>query len=151
MILYIYICIYNTYIYIYPLAFGLPATVPSQGSVVLRCTVWCLANGLPFGFRNFDTPALFKRRGNAAQILIFILWLGHSVEHPKVAQITSKSSQNRSKISKDWYLEWLWAPLGSPWRPLGHHLGPRRQKPWKKWLGGPPPGSAFRLNFHTFW
>ena len=39
------------YIYVYPLAFGLPATVPSQGSVVLRCTVRCLANVLPFGFR----------------------------------------------------------------------------------------------------
>ena len=87
---------------------------------------------------NFDTLALFKRRGNAAQILTFILWLGHSLEHPKVAQITSKSTQNRPKIIKNWYLEWLWAPLGSPWRPLGHHLGPGCQKPSKKWLGGPP-------------
>ena len=81
---------------------------------------------------NFGTLALFKRRENAAQILIFILWLGHSLEHPKVAQITSKSTQNRPKIMKSWYLGWLWAPLGSPWRPLGHHLGAGYQKPSKK-------------------
>ena len=78
------------------------------------------------------TLALLKRRENAAQILIFILWLGHSLEHPKVAKISSKSFKIRQKITKSCYLGWLWAPLGSPWRPLGHHLGPGRQKPSKK-------------------
>ena len=107
-------CFYNIYIYIYiyiPLAFGLPATVPNHELVA---------------------EALGECRENAAQILIFILWLGHSLEHPKGAKITSKSTQNRPKIIKSWYLGWLWAPLGPPWRHLGHHLGPGCQKPSKK-------------------
>ena len=53
-------------------------------------------------FVNVGTLALFKRREYAAQILTFILWLGHSLEHPKVAQLTSKSTPNRSKIIKNW-------------------------------------------------
>ena len=40
------------YIYIYPLGFGLPATVPQLGLVVLRCTVGCLAKRLPFSLRH---------------------------------------------------------------------------------------------------
>ena len=50
---------------------------------------------------NFGTLALFKRRENAAQILIFILWLGHSLEHPKGAKLTSKSTQNRPQTYKN--------------------------------------------------
>ena len=39
---------------------------------------------------------------------------GYSLDHPKVAKITAKSTQNRPKIIKGWYLGWLWAPLGPP-------------------------------------
>ena len=98
----------------------------------------------------FGTLALCKRRENAAQILIFILWLGHSLEHPKVAKISSKSIKNRPKIMKSSYLGWLWAPLGSPWRPLGHHLGPRCQKAPKSDFADPPPGVPKEVIFEHF-
>ena len=68
---------------------------------------------------NFDTPALFKRRGNAAQVLTFILWLGHSLEHPKVA----KSHQNPPKIDPKSLKVGTWGGSWHPWAPPGGLLG----------------------------
>ena len=93
-------------------------------------------------YLNFDTLALFQRRGNVAQMLTLILWLGHSLEYPKVAQITSKSTPNRSKIIKNWYLEWLWAPLGFPLEASWAPLGCRMPKTIKKVTWRTPPGGA---------
>ena len=103
--------------------------------------------------------------GNAAQILVFaflefgcwvwgpwvlgvgfwvlgfrfeVFGFGYSLDHPKVAKITSKSTQNRSKIIKSWYLGWLWAPLGSPWGLLGTSWGPDAQKHQKRQRCDPP-------------
>ena len=78
------------------------------------------------------------------------LWLEHSLDHPKVVKITSKSTQNRSKISKSWYLGWLWAPLGSPWGHLELHLGPGCQKPSKSDLVDPPQGVPKEVIFEHF-
>ena len=67
-----------------------------------------------------------------------VFGFGYSLDHPKVAKITSKSTQNRSKIIKSWYLGWLWAPLGSPWGLLGTSWGPDAQKHQKRQRCDPP-------------
>ena len=107
--------------------------------LILTFVAWALGECCPnFGIDLFGVWVLGFGRwvlGVGFWVLGFrfeVFGFGYSLDHPKVAQITSKSTPNRPKIIKNWYLEWLWAPLGSPWRPLGHHLGPRRQKPSKK-------------------
>ena len=69
---------------------------------------------------NFDTLALFKRRENATQILIFMLWLGHQKEpksHQNPPQIDNKSSKlvlGMTLGTPGLPLEASWAPLGAP-------------------------------------
>ena len=154
---------------------------------MLRCTVWCLANGLPFGFRpgtlaksesymhpgtfqrqggegilvftflwlealgeccpNFDTLALFKRRENATQILIFMLWLGHQKE-PKSHQNPPQIDNKSSKLVLGMTLGTPGLPLEASWAPLGAPT-PKTIKKVTWWT--PPPGRHFGLKFHTFW
>ena len=75
---------------------------------------------------NFDTLALFQRRGNVAQMLTLILWLGHSLEYPKVAQIISKSTpkatKNHQKLVLGVALGAPGLPLEASWAPLGAQM-----------------------------
>ena len=91
---------------------------------------------------HFGTLALFKRRWNAAQILTLFFWLGHSLEHPKVHQITPKSTQNRPQIVKKIVLGVALGapglPLEASWAPLGARI-PKTIKKLTWWT--PPVGA----------
>ena len=67
---------------------------------------------------NFDTLALFKRRENATQILIFMLWLGHQKE-PKSNQNPPQIDNKSSKLVLGMTLGTPGLPLEASWAPLG--------------------------------
>ena len=127
----------HSFAVMYPLAFGLPATVPSCGCGAAQCKVF---KSKAECYPHFDIHFAGSGTGGMLPKLWYLctlqtlgrmlpkfwylfLWLGHSLEHPKAFKLTSKPTPNRQKIIKSWYLGWLWAPPGSFWSLLGHHLG----------------------------
>ena len=79
-----------------------------------------------------------------------VFGFGYSLDHPKVAQITSKSIQNGPNIINSWYLGWLWAPLGLPWPRLEASwapLGARMPKNIEKVTWRSPPRRCQRRSF----
>ena len=95
----------------------------------------------------FDTLALLKRRENAAQIFIFILWPGHSLEHPKVRKnhikIHPKSTKNHQELVLGVALGAPGLPLEASWAPLGAQM----PKTIKKVTWRTPPRGCQRRSF----
>ena len=100
--------------------------------------------------QNFGTLALVKRRENAAQVLIFILWLGHSLEHSHVPHITSKSTKKSAKNSHKMILGVaLGTPGLAPGGLLGTTWGADAKNHQKSDLVDPPQGVLF-VSIFTF-
>ena len=131
-----------------------PGTLQKQGGMlpkilILTFVAWALGECCPnFGIDFFGVWML----GFGCWVLGVGFWVlgfrfevfgfGYSLVHPKVATITSKSTQNRPKIIKSWYLGWLWAPLGPPGPPLEASWAPlwaRMPKTIKKVSKRTPP------------
>ena len=95
---------------------------------------------------NFDTLALFKRRENATQILIFMLWLGHQKE-PKSHQNPPQIDNKSSKLVLGMTLGTPGLPLEASWAPLGAPT-PKTMKKVTWWT--PPQGGILSSNVTLF-
>ena len=95
---------------------------------------------------NFGTLALFKRRENATQILIFMLWLGHQKE-PKSHQNPPQIDNKSSKLVLGMTLGTPGLPLEASWAPLGAPT-PKTMKKVTWWT--PPQGGILGSNFTLF-
>ena len=113
----------------YPIAFGLPATVPNSAA----------CHWLPeivYSACIFLTRHVKKQHG----MLAFFRSPSYVLRPLRCLKITENVSTNRSKIGKNGGLGWFWGLLGEILGAFGPPDGPKLKKAWKSEFVDPPQG-----------